>query len=126
VGGIIVIWLVIVVAATWGGYALGRPKRQEIPGLLIGLGTSLVGVLIAGILGGLLLGGLGIVIIVVALPHKGAVSGAGSGPGPAMSTGGDGSAPSLTKRLEELDALHRSGRISDEEHKAARARLLGG
>ncbi len=114
-GGIIIVWLIIVAAATWGGYALGKQKGQEITGLLIGLGSSLVGVLLLGIIGGIVLGGIGTVITAAVLPPKGLNA-------PRAAAGGDGA---LTQRLAELDELRRQGRITEDEHKAARAKVLG-
>lgn len=114
-GGIIIVWLIIVAAATWGGYALGKQKGQEIAGLLIGLGSSMVGVLLLGIIGGLVLGGIGTVITAAVLPPK-ALSAAHT------TSRGDGA---LSQRLAELDELKRQGRITDDEHKAARAKVLG-
>lgn len=110
---IIFIWVVIVIAATLGGYFLGKSKNQEIPGLLICMGTSILGVLVAGILGGLLLGGVGIAVTALALPPKERAQSPARGPS------------DLGGRLAELDELRRQGLISEQEHRAARAKALG-
>ena len=81
--------------------------------------------LVAGILGGILLGGIGVVVI-LALPDKTAGATTSEASTPMRAVVAAPPSKTLSSQLDELTALHSQGKISDEELKAARSKLLGG
>lgn len=126
----VIIFICILLTGGLGaaGWFIGKPKRLEVLGLCLGLFLGLIGMLVLGVLGTVLFGGLGLVVVaVVPAPAKSGASDRDLGavrvarPSPELAR-----EKTLEERLDELRDLHNIGKISDAEHAAARARILGG